>query len=197
MHLVTKTYQKDSNLFLYIPLHSAHPPGVTKSIIFSLLQSYWQQNLDIKDYTKMITLLRQRLIARGHQPSSIDPVFRECGLHLRRKMNMLNAATTSSETDTIQTRLFFHIPFHPRDISRIKLQSLYQTHCNTPDERGESFCTGFKNQKGQQMKIDKLTIAYSRPKNLQDLLNPTTLLPPPETSISTICENIHRSSPSS
>ena len=36
--LKTKTFQKACNLFLYIPPHSAHPPGVLKSVIYGNLR---------------------------------------------------------------------------------------------------------------------------------------------------------------
>jgi len=37
----TKTFQKPTNLHLYIPPASAHPPGVLKSLIFGNLQQNW------------------------------------------------------------------------------------------------------------------------------------------------------------
>ena len=43
-NLITKTYQTPMNLFLYIPPHSVHPPGLMKSFIFGLLQTYYFQN---------------------------------------------------------------------------------------------------------------------------------------------------------
>jgi hypothetical protein len=49
-HIATKTYEKPTNLFLYIPPTSAHSPGVLKSIIFGNVHHYWYQNSNIDDY---------------------------------------------------------------------------------------------------------------------------------------------------
>ena len=40
----TKTFQKKENLFLYIPPQSAHPPGMIRSLIYSLTRNYYIQN---------------------------------------------------------------------------------------------------------------------------------------------------------
>ncbi len=40
----TKTYQKPMNLYLYIPPHSAHPPGMIKDAVYSLLRCYYEEN---------------------------------------------------------------------------------------------------------------------------------------------------------
>jgi hypothetical protein len=53
-HIVTKTYEKPTNLFLYIPPTSAHSPGVLKSIIFGNVHRYWYQNSNIDDYQYII-----------------------------------------------------------------------------------------------------------------------------------------------
>jgi hypothetical protein len=44
-----KTYEKPTNLFLYIPPTSAHSPGVLKRIIFGNVHRYWYQNSNIDD----------------------------------------------------------------------------------------------------------------------------------------------------
>ena len=49
-YISTKTYQKPMNVFLYIPSNSAHPPGMIKSLIFGLLQTYYYQNTYKKDF---------------------------------------------------------------------------------------------------------------------------------------------------
>ena len=135
----------------------------------------------------MVNLLRSRLITRGHRPSSIDPILRECYTTIRRKYpyksNTSSAQSTSSIKDNNHSkRIFFHLPFHPKEISRATIQEFYNTSCNTDDMNEGSFKEGCYNHQGNKMVIEKLTVAYSRPKNLRDLLSPTTLTPPPNTT---------------
>lgn len=53
----TRTYQKPNNLFLYITAHSSHPPGLLKSLIFGLLQTYKAQNTWLEDFLSTTELL--------------------------------------------------------------------------------------------------------------------------------------------
>ena len=85
---------------------------------------------------------------------------------------------SSKPSTTDPERQFFHLEFHPKDISRNRIQQLYKTHCNLPDKDNNSFLTGYENKHGNLMKINKLTIAYSRPKNLRDHLCPSKLPTP-------------------
>jgi hypothetical protein len=55
----TKTYQKEMNLYLYIPPLSAHPSGMIKGLIYSAIRRYKRQNIDRKDYVDMVRLLYQ------------------------------------------------------------------------------------------------------------------------------------------
>ena len=71
--------------------------------------------------------------------------------------------------------LFFHLPYHPKSISCKLIQQKYKEHCECPDRFGESFWHS-KNNEGGVLEINKLTVAYSRPKNLRDLLSPSRLL---------------------
>jgi hypothetical protein len=57
-----QTFQKDMNLYLYIPPTSAHSPNMIKGLIYGRLQSYKHTNSDVKDYVHFATLLAKRLI---------------------------------------------------------------------------------------------------------------------------------------
>ena len=52
--IATAMYQKPMNLFLYIPPHSAHPPGVLRSTVFGNLRRYWLQNSNPEQYKKCV-----------------------------------------------------------------------------------------------------------------------------------------------
>jgi hypothetical protein len=42
--IITNTYQKNMNLYLYIPPLSAHPPSCFKGLIAGEIRRYWLQN---------------------------------------------------------------------------------------------------------------------------------------------------------
>jgi hypothetical protein len=75
--IVTKTYEKSMNLYLYIPPASAHPPGVLKSIVCGNLRWYWLQNSSRSDFITTAKHFANRLIARGHSAASIGMIFME------------------------------------------------------------------------------------------------------------------------
>ena len=69
--ITTRTHQKEGNPYLYITPQSAHPPGMIKGVIFGLVQRYYEQNSDKKDFIYFTKLLFTRLVSRGWNPSYI------------------------------------------------------------------------------------------------------------------------------
>ena len=63
--VITKTYQKSLNLYQYIPRTSAHPPGMMRGIIYSLMKTYRRQNTYKSDYVEMAKRLFDRHVVRG------------------------------------------------------------------------------------------------------------------------------------
>ncbi len=183
-----KTFQKPMNLFLYIPGHSAHPPGVVKSLIFGLLQTYFRQNKKESDFDMIVKQLFRRLLSRGYHIEDIHPIFLEAATKIdmmraaRQSKQSNNVYTTSSNNrstanknkDRMRTDIFFHLPYHPRDISRKLIQEYYHKTCENNDNLDENF-TRMTTQSGSIMRISKLTVAYSRAKNLRDILCSSTL----------------------
>jgi len=155
----TKTFQKPTNLHLYIPPSSAHPPGVLKSLIFGNLQRYWEQNTYVSDFTDITKQFATRLIARGYDKHAIERLFNEAAKKLD---NFVKQQKTNSDT------LYLHWLWHPRCIAKPKLRLLYK---NTLQEH-----SGLKN----------LIICYSRPKNLRDSLMQTKLQEPEGKNISNL-----------
>jgi hypothetical protein len=161
--ITTKTYQKPTNLHLYIPPNSAHPPGILKSIIYGNLQRYWLQNTNIIDFMEITKQFAEYLITRGYNKEKITNLFHEAA----RKLDGTKKIKRTDE-DTI----YLHWTWHPRDLGQSKLQVIF-------NETLKEKC-GFNN----------LIIAYSRPKNLRDCLIKAKLSEPEGFRVSTL---LHRS----
>jgi hypothetical protein len=161
---------------------------VIKSLVFGLLQTYYRQNKKQSDFDNIVKQLFQRLLARGHSYESIHPIFLEATSKIDSHQNaILNSTTRGSihttprlanirkkQKDKDRSDVFFHLPYHPRDVSRKQIQEIYKNTCENDDNLGESY-KRMTTQSGSTMRISKLTIAYSRAKNLRDLLCSSTL----------------------
>eukprot|EP00956_Cyclotella_meneghiniana_P033730 scaffold98599_cov59-Cyclotella_meneghiniana.AAC.1 len=87
-------------------------------------------------------------------------------------LQLLNKLQVQIETIQMKIDFFIHIKYHPDDVPRKRVQQLYQQHCGELFER--------------EIGIKRPTIAYSRPKNLGDLITKAKLHQAPGQSSSTI-----------
>ncbi|KAL7523890.1 hypothetical protein ACHAWF_002629, partial [Thalassiosira exigua] len=167
--IITSTYQKPINLYQYLPPTSAHPPGMmkgiifslmknykrqnSKGIIFSLMKNYKRQNTRQHDYEKMALKLFRRHVARGWDPSTMKRFI----LEANRKLDAAKPRPTlQPQPDSLSNkeRLFLHFEFHPRDIPRKVIRAIYDDTCH------ETFFW--------LLGIKQATVAYSRPKNIRE-----------------------------
>ena len=260
------TYQKQMNLFLYIPHHSAHPTNTVKSLIYGLLQTYQRQNPNRNDFRRLTNLLFNRLQVRGHQTPQLNEYFNDALLKLQHKKlrkqqrqhllqhsnppttptiipsttpsvtslstlstlthppHTLSPSTPPSHTSlpsnitptphtnpniistispvpqrplpsfpsSTDNQLYFHLQYHPKGLTRRNIQQLYNNQCTTTNPLNNN---GFDNMlnatTGELLSIKKLTIAYHRPKNLRDILCPTTLTESDMASVNTIASTMN------
>ncbi|KAL3807237.1 hypothetical protein ACHAXA_007957 [Cyclostephanos tholiformis] len=63
--IITRTYQKEMNLYQYLPPHSSHPLSTLRGMIYSLMRTYFKQNTLEQDYISTVTLMFHHLLARG------------------------------------------------------------------------------------------------------------------------------------
>lgn len=152
------TYQKELNLYLYIPPGSAHPSNMLRGLVYGRLRAYYIQNSETSDFLHYATLLAKRLMARGWPSHTLVPVFRAAWVHLQKhdKQSILEGSSQKKPKPRGK-QLFFHLPYHPRGIQRSTIQQLYSRYMRTvlPD------CS--------------LTVAVSRPRNLGDRVCSATL----------------------
>ena len=62
------------NLYLYIPLLSAHPSSCFKGLIFGELRRYWTQNNPIK-FQEMLLNFIHRILDRSHSLQVLTPLL--------------------------------------------------------------------------------------------------------------------------
>ena len=159
--LSTTLYEKAINPYLYIPPHSAHPPGVLTGLIYGNVHRIYTLCSDAVEQKRLLSQFYQRLIVRGYKQSTITPFFIKAAIRFGSNTsspNISNIKTSASFADTI----FLHLPFHPGNPSSSELQQLYKTIMLEPQHK--KHLNSFTN-------TNRLIVAYSRPQNLGNLLS--------------------------
>ena len=156
------------NLYQYLPPHSSHPPSALKGMIYSLMRTYFKQNTRREDYISTVAFMFHHLLARGWDKLTLKEtiIAADTKLHLQHcqeanpPMNQPeNQPTTTHAVE--RESLFFHLPYHPNDIPRRRIQQLYNYYCR------DVFST--------TLDIERFTVAYSRHKNLKEHLTQARL----------------------
>ena len=110
---------------------------------------------------------------------------------LTAKPNSTQLSSTSTQLSSHSNQLFFHLQYHPKGLSRRNIQQTYTHHCTTHNPSNNNGFNNMINENtGGLLSVKKLTIAYHRPKNLRDILCPTTLLETDTASVNTIASTI-------
>jgi hypothetical protein len=112
--LLTKLYEKELHLYLYLPPHSAHPPGLLKGLIAGMIYRILRLTTDAADIRSDIQNLYNRLRRRGYSCETLSPLFATACNHVHRKL--LNR-TTVDKTTANKDRIFLHIPYNQLDPS--------------------------------------------------------------------------------
>ena len=107
--IVTKTYQKSTNLFQYIMPQSAHPPNMEKDIITRLLRIYYRKNTKMADYKAMAILLFHRWVRRGWSRVNTKEYTLNADIKVRSECHLTPTTThTPTESHTNKERVFIH-----------------------------------------------------------------------------------------
>ena len=168
--LTTTLYEKKQNLYLYIPPHSAHPPKIINGLIYGhILRLYRlcsdKRDIDIQQKSKEFFT---RLTLRGHSPATLTPLFQHAhkqAINYITQQHMPSAAKHQPPTTTT----FLHLQYHPQDPNRHTIQQLWNSTVARPTH--QTPLHNIKNLHGQPSNIDRLTVAYSRPPNIGNLLS--------------------------
>jgi hypothetical protein len=147
----TSTFQKEMNLYLYIPPSSSHPPSCFKGLLTGELKRYYIQN-NSEDFENILLKFINRLIDRGHSLDKLKPLLMQAATAIDSQFTPSN----KTETDNPST-LYIHWTYHPHGIQRHDLRKMY--HNTLKDD----------------LPFDRMQVAVSRPKNLRDILSKAKL----------------------
>jgi hypothetical protein len=121
---------------------------------------------------KELKLFFHRLLDRGYQSNQLTPPFQQtmdnAKAYLQRTALEHLRAKSKKET-AHRRRVFLHLPYHPSNPSSKSIQKMWAERvANPPDQPSFSCLT---NEKGYNISIEQLTIAWHRPPNLGNLLS--------------------------
>jgi hypothetical protein len=170
--LITRLFEKALNLYLYLPPHSAHSPGVLKGLIFGMIIRIKRLTSEQCEIIPTIRKFYHRLLQRGYDIKMLNPLF-QTGLNL----STIHTNQTNI-TPPIQKKsdaIIFHLPYHPKDLTSKDIQQIAKKHLLSPSN--DIPLCHILNHKNQTLDITRLIIAYSRQKNLGNYLAPRKILP--------------------
>ena len=173
--IITRTYQKPMNLYLYLVPSSNHPPKQIKAIIFQLMKRYRLQNTYYSDYIKYSLLLYRRHLARGHLPDDIWPYFKQAHQKLDLQASQPPQEEEEDEEEAAildpnnlfskeKRPSYLHFIYDKHDIPARVVQQLHSQHCSSFEKK---------------LGLLPMRICYSRPNNIGDLATQATLHQPP------------------
>ena len=179
----TTLFEKKSNLHLYIPSSSAHPPGLLPGIVFGNILRIHNLCSHQADIAAKTAIFYQRLLARGYQPQLVKPLLKAAIARATQQPGPIKAKKQQHQYAIL------HLPYHPQNPPSWQIQRAWRDTISLPHHHPESPLSQLRIpysgniKEGRfRMGFDRLIIAYSRAPNLGNLLSyrrlPSTNGPP-------------------
>ena len=172
----TTLFEKASNLHLYIPSHSAHPPGLISGIVYGNLFRIYTLCSDEEDRRAKTRLFFHWLLARGYQADAIKSLF-QAAIQWARSYN----GPQPKRSKDAMGFVLLHLQYHPQDPPSRELQQAWRDCIASPPysqplneiKSPWTAAPGQARTRGGHKKLglDRMIIACSRPPNLGNLLS--------------------------
>ena len=157
---------------MFIPPHSAHAPGVLTGLVLGNCHRIHTLCSNPADVLHLSQLFFNRLIRRGYSPNILLPLFKRADALASSSPHPYDQDTLSPD-EKLKSQIFFHIEYHPNSVTSSKIQSLWKNTVILPSH--EPHFNQVENHHGHQIEVNQMTIAYSRPPNLGNLLSSRNL----------------------
>jgi hypothetical protein len=168
----TTLYEKPSNLHLYIPSHSCHPPSLLAGVVHGMIFRIYTLCSDDQDKHARANEFFQQLRRRGYTTSQLQPLFRAA---ISRATCPRDENSDNSGRSKLRKSLLFHLRYHPMNPPSREIQHGWRHYIAEPPYTRP--LAQVKNYAGQPLCIDRLIVAYNRPLNLGNLLSYRKLKP--------------------
>jgi hypothetical protein len=113
----TRLYEKPLNLYLYIPPHSAHAPGILRGLVFGMTERIFRLTSRWQDKQSALRNLFLRLCTRGYTSTQLRPLFESALARIDNR--------PLPDPWYHEKRCFLHLPFHPQDPRSATVQRLF------------------------------------------------------------------------
>ena len=170
--LSTDLYEKPMALFLYIPPHSAHPPGVLTGLIMGQILRIFCLCSYEDQMKKHIKNFFNRLIARGYKREQLLPLFEKAvdnAESYKKRSDEEKILRKKAAQKASKNRLYLHVPYHPDNPPSSKLQQLFRECISHPD--GAPPLCELDNLEHNKIQVDGMMICYHRHLNLGNVLS--------------------------
>ena len=154
--------RKHKILFLYLPPHTCHLPGILSRTITGMILRIFCLTSNCNDCHVSICNFFWRLCLRGYSPQTLHPLF-----------SQHTACTTQSSTcidQPIDPQLFFYLPFRLLNPSSFRIQFAFKEHILKPTGKPE--LPSIKNSMGQPFGILCMIIANHHLQKIGNYVGP-------------------------
>ena len=139
------------------------------------------------------------LLARGYSEDKIKPIFLKAARIFEEKL--LKQKVNHREQQRCnefelrkerKERIFLHFQYHPKDVSRQRIQTLFHNTCLSTKNEHSLQCLQDSSPpegNGGTLTIKRATVAYSRAPNIRDKVSPSTLFQPPGLNVSDVIKD--------
>lgn len=163
----TSLYEKALNLYLYLPPHSSHSPGMIKGLISGMILRIQRLTSNQNKILPTIKDFYFRLLSRGYSKEILKPIFINYFTKQDQRIEI------KKDENLMDNTLFLHLLYHPNDPTSKEIQKMYRNHVAHP--KNELPINQMRTKSGAKFNNNRLIVAYHRHANLGNLISPRKL----------------------
>ena len=149
--------------------YQSHPRGVFTGLISGQVLRIRRLCSNQSNAATNIRNFQARLLARGHIPSNLNPLFKRAEENAQEYLAKSPAEHEEArrlKQAEAQQQIYFHLQYHPEDPPSREIQKLWRDYVSHPAD--DLPLIEKRNVMGEKVGIRKLIVAYSRPPNLRN-----------------------------